>query len=255
MDQSLMKLPIVESLIMSSPEPLTAGKIIDVIDGISVGDIEKAVASLNQMYIENNHSFRIRKIAGGYQIYIIENYARYVEELFTRRRSVRLTRAALETLAIVAYRQPVTKLDIEMIRGVASDSVIHTLLERRLITLAGRAESVGRPLLYRTTGEFLKFFNLVSIDDLPRMSEIEELLAAKDSESQPRLPLEDDTFPPSARSPLVADSETGHEAQEDNEIGSSDETRNEAIPEDIQASDKSADTDEESIELESVEEK
>lgn len=187
------RLPIVESLIMSSPEPLPARKIAEVVDELSLKEIDEIIDDLNIKYTKNDLSFRIRRIAGGYQLYIIENYARYVEDMFTRRRNVRLTRAALETLAIIAYRQPVTKTDIEMIRGVASDSVIHTLLERKLITLAGRAATIGRPLLYKTTDEFLKFFNLNNIDDLPRMEEIEELMAANEpTPPQQILPLNQD---------------------------------------------------------------
>lgn len=184
------RLPIIESLILSSPEPLSGRKIADVLTETSLKEIDAIVDELNIKYTENDNSFRIRKIAGGYQLYIIENYARYVEDLFTRRRNIRMTRAALETMAIIAYRQPVTRMDIELIRGVASDSVVHTLLERKLITLAGRSETVGKPLLYRTTDEFLKFFNLNTLDDLPRMEEIEELLAANDpAPPQTSLPL------------------------------------------------------------------
>ena len=185
-------IPIIESLILSSPEPLSARKVTEVVDNINGRDIDEIVDILNKRYAENDHSFRIRKIAGGYQFYIIESYARYVEDLLARRRSIRLTRAALETMAIIAYRQPVTRTDIEMIRGVASDSVIHTLLQRKLITMAGRSEAVGRPLLYKTTDEFLKFFNLNTINDLPRMEEIEELLASRDTDTQPSLPLDAD---------------------------------------------------------------
>jgi len=190
-------IPIIESLIFSSPEPLPSRKINEVVDNLNGRDIDEIVDILNKRYTESDHSFRIRKIAGGYQVYIIETYARFVEELLARRRSIRLTRAALETLSIITYRQPVTKTDIEMIRGVASDSVIHTLLQRKLVTLAGRADTVGRPLLYKTTDEFLKFFNLNTLNDLPRMEEIEELLAAGDSDSQPTLPLggDGDTLP------------------------------------------------------------
>ncbi len=183
---------IIEALILSSPEPLSPRRIIDLLENTSAEDISEAVATLNNRYMESGASFRIRKIAGGYQLYIVEDYAPYVEELLTRRRNMRLTRSALETLAIIAYRQPVTKMDIELIRGVASDSVIHTLMERRLITLAGRAQSIGRPLLYRTTDEFLKYFNLNSLEDLPKMEEIEELLSSREPDTQPRLPLEMD---------------------------------------------------------------
>lgn len=200
MDQNGNRLPIIESLILSSPEPLSARRMIDVVDDISAADIEEIVTALNEKYLATDSSFRIRKVAGGYQLYIIEDYAGYVEELHTRRRNARLTRSALETLAIIAYRQPVTKLDIEMIRGVASDSVLHTLLERKLITLSGRAQTIGRPLLYRTTDEFLKYFNLNAIEDLPKMTEIEELLSSREPDAQQMLPLDsrDENEPPAA---------------------------------------------------------
>jgi len=188
MDNNGVRFPIIESLILSSPEPLPAKKIAGLVDGLTTNDIDQVIDDLNAKYLNNDLSFRIRRIAGGYQVYIIEDYAQHVEELFTRRRNIRLTRAALETLAIVAYRQPVTKIDIELIRGVASDSVLHTLLERKLITIAGRAETVGKPLLYKTTDDFLQFFNLNSIDDMPRMEEIEELLATGETELQQDLP-------------------------------------------------------------------
>lgn len=190
MSDNGIRLPIIEALIMSSPEPLPARKIADLIENATIGDVDSAVVSLNEKYESGAMSFRIRKIAGGYQIFVIEDYAGYVDELLTRRRNTRLTRSALETLAIITYRQPVTKLDIEMIRGVASDSVIHTLLERKLITLAGRAQTMGRPLLYRTTEEFLKFFNLNTLEDLPKMEEIEELVSSREIDSQPTLPFE-----------------------------------------------------------------
>jgi segregation and condensation protein B len=194
-NQNGNRLPLVEALIISSPEPLAARRILEMVENTSAAELEQMVAQLNEKYVNNDISFRIRKIAGGYQIYIIEDFARYVEELHARRKNMRLTRSALETMAIIAYRQPVTKIDIEIIRGVASDSVIHTLLERKLITLAGRSQSVGRPLLYRTTDEFLKYFNLNSIDDLPKMAEIEELLSMKDGDSQPTLPFDEAAAP------------------------------------------------------------
>ncbi|SYZ72454.1 Segregation and condensation protein ScpB (modular protein) [Candidatus Zixiibacteriota bacterium] len=189
-------LPIIEALIVSSPEPLPARKIAEVLGETTVSDIDRAVTALNEKYMMNESSFRVRQVAGGYQLYIIEDYAGFVEDLLTRRRNLRLTRSALETLAIIAYRQPVTKIDIEMIRGVASDSVLHTLMERKLITLSGRAQSVGRPLLYRTTGEFLKYFSLNSLDDLPKMQEIEELLSSREPDAQQQLPLNGSAMEP-----------------------------------------------------------
>jgi len=208
----------VEALILASPEPLPARKIAQVIDDLSPAKVSQAVAELNNRYAEAGISFRIREIAGGYQFYIMPEYAGYVEELFTRRRLLRLTRAALETVAIVAYRQPVSKTEIEHVRGVASDGVLHNLLDKKLVTITGRASTVGKPLQYGTTDEFLKFFGLRSLDDLPRMSEIEELLAATEPQSQTELSLEeavdgiqdklnvaDGTYDPSQREQIDVD--------------------------------------------------
>ena len=180
---------VIEALILSSPEPLPARKIAEVVEDMTPSQVAGAVEVLNEKYRQTDSSFRIRQISGGFQCYITEEYSPFVDELHTRRRNVRLSRPALETLAIIAYRQPVTKIDVEMIRGVASDSAIHTLLERKLVTMAGRAQTIGRPLLYKTTDEFLKYFNLNTLNDLPQMSEIEELIASDEDSSQQNLPL------------------------------------------------------------------
>ncbi len=186
-------LSVIEALILASPEPITTRKIIEVFEDLNSKEVAEAVNELNQKYSDQENSFRIRNIAGGYQFYIIPEYTGFVEELFSRRRKLRLTRAALEVMAIIAYRQPVTKIEIEQIRGVASDGVVHNLLEKKLITITGRAESVGRPLQYGTTAEFLKFFGLNKINDLPKMAEIEELIKASEPANQTELNLADET--------------------------------------------------------------
>jgi len=180
----------VEALILASPEPLGGSRIARLVEGASPSKIARSVALLNDGYAERGNSFRIREIAGGYQYYILPEYAGFVEEMFSRRRKLRLTRAALEAVAIVAYKQPVTKAEIEHIRGVASDGVIRTLLEKNLVTVVGRAATVGKPLQYGTTDEFLKFFGLGSLDGLPNMSEIEEMISASESRNQTELELE-----------------------------------------------------------------
>lgn len=176
-------LAIVEALILASPEPIPAKKVAESVSDLTPAKISQAVTALNERYATTETSFRIREVAGGYQFYILPDYSKFVEELFTRRRKLRLTRAALETLAIVSYRQPVTKFDIEHIRGVSSDGVLHNLLEKKLINIKGRSESVGRPMLYVTTDEFLKFFGINSLEDLPEMSEIEDLIKAAEPDS------------------------------------------------------------------------
>ena len=181
---------IVEALILASPEPLGARKIAEVVDDMTPRKVGQTVAELNNRYMQAAMAYRIRELAGGYQFYIVPEFTGYVEELFTRRRKVRLTQAALETLAIVAYRQPVTRVEIEHIRGVASDGVIRNLLEKKVITIRGRAATVGKPLQYGTTDEFLKFFGLNSLEDLPKMSEIEELISSREPQPQTELELE-----------------------------------------------------------------
>lgn len=183
----------VEALILASPEPIPAKKIAEADGNLTPSKVEKAVEELNAKYEANEGSFRIREVAGGFQYYILPDYTRYVEELFTRRRKMRLTRAALETLAIVAYKQPVTKVDIDHIRGVSSDGVLHNLLEKNLVAIKGRSESVGRPMEYGTTDEFLKFFGINKIEDLPEMSEIEELVKAADGDRVSEFNLDDGT--------------------------------------------------------------
>ncbi len=138
--------------------------------------IHEAVELLNASYESSNRAFRLIEIAGGYQFSTRAEFGEYVARLFRERSRRRLSGAALETLAIVAYKQPVSKNDIENIRGVNCDEVLKSLLEKNLITITGRAETVGRPLLYGTTIDFLRHFGLPRIQDLPRPREIDELM-------------------------------------------------------------------------------
>ena len=138
--------------------------------------IHEAVETLNAHYEATGRAFRIVEIAGGYQFATRSDYAEYVARLFKEKSRRRLSSAALETLSIIAYKQPVSKLDIENIRGVNCDEVLKSLLEKNLVTITGRAEAVGRPLLYGTTVDFLRHFGLPAISDLPKPREIEELM-------------------------------------------------------------------------------
>ena len=181
----------VEALILTAAEPITASRLAQIIPDVSVSGVREIVSRLNARYIETGGSFRIREIAGGYQIAILPDFVGVIDELHARRRKVRLSRAALETLAIVAYKQPVTRSEIETIRGVAADAVVTSLLEKNLVEITGRATTPGKALQYGTGQEFLKFFGLQSLDDLPRMSEIEEMLSAADRSKQTQLQLTD----------------------------------------------------------------
>ena len=149
---------IIESLIFASSEPTSPKLISKTVGDIQSRQIETAVKELNEIYESNNLSFRIRKIAEGYQFYLLPDISDFAARMFRKERKLRLSKAALETLAIVAYKQPVSKSQIEYIRGVASDGVLHNLLEKNLISISGRSDAAGRPLLYSATNEFLKFF-------------------------------------------------------------------------------------------------
>jgi segregation and condensation protein B len=184
---------VVEALIFAADDPLTAKEIINAIveiDGpdsvISETEVDQTVDLLNERYNQNGNGFKILKIAHGYIFATKPDHAKYVGFLSTEKSKRRLSQAALETLAIIAYKQPLTKPELENIRGVNSDYTINTLLEKNLITIQGRAETVGRPLLYVTTDEFLKYFGLHNISDLPRPREIEEIMKDEDFLEQKR---------------------------------------------------------------------
>ncbi|MCH7965428.1 MAG: SMC-Scp complex subunit ScpB [Bacteroidetes bacterium] len=184
---------IIEALIFSSDDSLKCAEIINAIKGIdgedieiTAKDIENVVEQLNKKYSEGNNSFRIVKIANGYLFATLEEYAKYVGYLSSEKTRRRLSPAALETLSIVAYKQPITKPELETIRGVNSDHIISSLLEKNLIAIKGRSESVGRPLLYATTDEFLKYFGLNTLFDLPKPREIEEIMNDEDFIEQKR---------------------------------------------------------------------
>jgi segregation and condensation protein B len=184
---------VIEALIFSSDDSLSAEEIIRAIKSIDGEDnelnkeeVDGAVDALNQKYSEAGNSFRILRIANGYLYATLESYAKYVGYLSSERAKRRLSQAALETLSIIAYKQPITKPELESIRGVNSDYILTTLLEKNLITIKGRAETVGRPLLYGTTDEFLKYFGLNNLTDLPKPREIEEIMQDEDFLEQKR---------------------------------------------------------------------
>ncbi len=169
---------VVEALLFSSEVPLTTAKMREIIPGVTEKRIREIVSRLNRDYENAGRAFRIQEVAGGYQMFTLPEFAPYVEQLFQSRQKSKLSQKALETLAIIAYKQPITRQEIEDIRGVNSDGIIRTLLARGLITIAGRAEAPGSPFLYKTTKTFLEYFGLNSLKDLPKLKEIDELIAA-----------------------------------------------------------------------------
>ncbi len=184
---------VIEALIFSSDEALSTGEIIRAIKGIdgediqiTQNDIENCITELNKKYEETNMAFRVIAIANGYLFASTREYAKYIGFMSSEKSKRRLSQAALETLSIIAYKQPITKPELEAIRGVNSDYILNTLLEKKLITITGRAESIGRPLLYGTTDEFLKYFALNRISDLPKPRELDEIMQDEDFIEQKR---------------------------------------------------------------------
>ena len=184
---------VIEALIFSSDDSLSSDEIIGAIKSIDGEDVvltkdevDSAVDLLNQKYSESGNSFQILRIANGYLYATSEEFAKYVGYLSSERTKRRLSQAALETLSIISYKQPITKPELESIRGVNSDYILTTLLEKALITIKGRAETVGRPLLYGTTDEFLKYFGLNNLSDLPKPREIDEIMQDEDFIEQKR---------------------------------------------------------------------
>jgi segregation and condensation protein B len=165
---------LLESLLCATGEPLTVDRAVEVIGGVTRGDVSRVLRELREEYERDGRGFRVAEVAGGFQLRTAPEYIECVRRLF-RERPMRLTRAMLETLAIVAYRQPVTRPEIEAIRGVDVDSAVTTLLERKLIRIAGRKDAPGRPLLYATSKEFLEVFALRELSDLPTLKEIGDL--------------------------------------------------------------------------------
>jgi len=174
---------VVEALLITADNPLGAAKLSSVL-GREVGakEVRGYVDALNEVYVNSGRSFRITEVAGGFQLMIHPEFAPWIRQLMKEKVPPRLSPASLETLAILAFKQPIIKAEVEHIRGVAVDGVLRQLMEKGLVRIAGRSEAPGRPLLYGTTRDFLKHFGLKTLSDLPKLRELEELL--KDEEQR-----------------------------------------------------------------------
>jgi len=162
---------IIESVLFAAGTPVSLRRLVEILDGPTTREVLAAVRRLLQEYALGRRGIQLREVAGGYQFRTARENAEWVRAVF-REKPSRLGRATLETLAIVAYKQPVTRAEIEAVRGVDVDGVLSTLLSRRLIKIEGRKETVGRPLLYGTTAEFLEVFGLKDLNELPSLKEL-----------------------------------------------------------------------------------
>ena len=164
---------VIEAVLFASDEPLSEARLADIVE-VGAKQIRQYIKNLNDKYEANNNAFRIEQIAGGYQMLTLNTYNHWLKRLLHVRSEGKLSSAALETLAIIAYKQPVMRADIEAIRGVAAGELIRSLMYKGLVKIVGRAEVLGRPMLYGTTKKFLELFGLNSLKDLPKVEELKK---------------------------------------------------------------------------------
>ena len=167
---------VVEALIFASPQPVTAREIVKVMQGVPKPDWQRALEEIRADYARDGRGLQLVEVANGYQITTRPEYNDWVRELIDPKSPTRLSIQALETLAVIAYKQPVTLPEIIELRGIKSGGVIKTLLEKRLIRILGRKEVVGRPILYGTTKQFLLHFGMKDMSELPKIEEFAEYL-------------------------------------------------------------------------------
>lgn len=188
---------ILEAVLFASDLPVEPDRLAGIIEGFSRLEIGEVVDALNREYEAQERAFRIVQVAGGYQFETLAQYGSYIERLYHARPRQKLSRAALETLAIVAYRQPISRVEIDALRGVDSDASVRTLQNRDLIEVVGRSDAVGKPLLFGTTREFLRYFGLKDIKDLPGADELASMFDG--TEPNPEIPgqlsLDESIFP------------------------------------------------------------
>jgi len=201
----------VEALLFSSDQPLSLSLLAEALDA-PAERVGEALQELGADYKARESGVELREMAGGWIVTTTAEQHEWVARMLRGKRKMRLSRAALETLAIIAYKQPVTKSEIEAIRGVDSSGTLATLLERSLVTIKGRSTVVGRPLLYGSTGDFLNYFGLKDLTDLPRPEELRALVAAREPEQMEMLELDTDGLPLSLAAAVPAGEGTEAEA-------------------------------------------
>ena len=205
------EIQIVEALLFASPGPLTQSRV-NLIFETDPPKLDEAVKELNRHYEKANRSFKIQMIAGGFQLTTLPEFDIWIKRMLDKSGKLALSTAALETLAIIAYKQPISRFNVESIRGVDCSGVIKTLLSKSLVRIKGRDEGPGRPLLYATTDKFLENFGVNRISDLPKLKEIADL---NDGDSAERMKLMELQIKPSEQPPDISpdDLATGAPAQ------------------------------------------
>jgi segregation and condensation protein B len=200
---------ILEALIFASPEPMTPKAMCKLLDTEPKEDVLAALAELKQVYENSPGGLQLVEVAGGFQIVTRSDLHEWVRRLFHERTTQKLTVQALETLAVIAYREPITAAEITDVRGVNTSGVLNTLLERHLIKIVGRKQVVGRPFMYATTKEFLIRFGLNELADLPKIEDMAEALGLEAPILIERLPAEE-MLPLDEPDEEIADGESIH---------------------------------------------
>ena len=172
----------VEAILFACDSPVTLSKL-SKISELPQATVKTTIEHLNERYVITGNSFRICNIAGGFQMMSLPEFHDVLSRLRKSKKDSRLTRPTMETLAIVAYRQPIIRADVEAIRGVACGDILRNLMEKQLVKVVGRAEIIGRPMLYGTTKKFLEVFGLGTLNDLPRSDELKEAAVIENSKS------------------------------------------------------------------------
>jgi segregation and condensation protein B len=175
---------VIEALLFTSEKAVTLEQIKNVLEAVSLEDIHQAIQGLQKIYEDRQSGITIMEIAGGYQMLSNSKYANYIRTFYKTKHKEKLSKPALETLAIVAYKQPVTRADIEVIRGVNSDGVVISLIEKELLKIVGRKDIAGRPFLYGTTKQFLEYFGLKSLAGLPKLEDFKKLKPVGEEEDK-----------------------------------------------------------------------
>lgn len=175
---------VIEALLFASEKPLMVEQVKNILDSLEAAEIRKIFSELKSEYESANRGMRIVEVAGGFQMITPSDAAPFLKKLYKQRRADKSSKPALETLAIIAYKQPVTKLEIESLRNVNVDGVISSLLEKDLIRIAGRKNAPGRPFVFGTTKVFLEYFGLKSLDDLPKIEKFPELKPVEEKKDE-----------------------------------------------------------------------
>lgn len=181
---------IVESLLFISDAPLTLERLCAILEEYQKSEVEAAIVRLRDDYAEAGRGIRLAEVAGGYQLRSSQENADYIRRL-VREKSFKFSRSALETLAVIAYRQPITRAEVEYLRGVDTGGVLKTLLEKKMIRILGKKDIPGKPLIYGTSREFLEAFSLKDLASLPTLKDIQELAGSFGDTEQAELPLEE----------------------------------------------------------------